>query len=339
VATQGRSFWVLDDLTPLHQLAPKVAAKVVHLFEPRPSYRLRSAATKEPPLTAGQNPPAGATIYYYLKEAPAKDTPVTIDICDKGGKLIRTYSSKAKEKQEKIEPAAGLNRFTWDLRYPDAETFPGLVLWGSLQGPRASPGTYQVRLKVGKETQSHYFKVLPDPRSSATQEDFDAQFAFLVEVRDRLSAAHRGIKQIREVREQLNQLMKRLGDKSHGDVTAAAKGLVKKMTDIEETIHQTKTQSSQDPLNFPIRINNKLVALASAVAMGDNRPTEQALQVKKELIAQMDAELAKLHAVFESDLPRFNALLRDQDVPNIFLAPATDPGKKTGPTAPRTPAR
>jgi photosystem II stability/assembly factor-like uncharacterized protein len=328
VATQGRSFWVLDDLTPLQQFKPEITTKRGHLFQPRPTYRLRGGATPEPPLTAGQNPPAGVVLHYYFKEAPAKDQAVSIDFLDGGGQVIRRFATKPKEGEGKLEPKAGINRMVWDLRYASAESFPGMIIWGALFGPRAVPGTYQARLNFGEESQTVSFEVLADPRSSATPQDLKAQFAFLLEVRNKLTETHRAIKQLRDVREQINTINNRLGKKeSFQDVAKAGQDLVAKMTKIEETLYQTKNQSSQDPLNFPIRLNNKLAGLSGVVNAGDNRPTDQAVQVKIELVKEIDAELAKLRQLLDSDLPRLNAQLRQLDVPVIFPTPAAK--KKT----------
>lgn len=328
VATQGRSFWVLDDLTVLHQMRPEAAREPLQLFQPRAAYRLPGggfggADDSPPPRTEGQNPPGGAAIYYRLKEAPAKDARLSMEILDPTGKVVRRYSNKAEKPGEKIEPKAGLNRFVWNLRYPEAESFPGMILWGGLVGPRAVPGSYQARLKLGDQTQTVNFEVKPDPRTTATTADFDAQLRFLLAVRDKITEAHRAIKQIRDVREQLNAINKRLKDRADAkDVVEQAKAIDKKMTTVEEALHQTKARSTQDVLNFPIRLNNKLVSLAGTVGMGDNRPTDSAVQLKDDLAAQADAELAKFRQIMGKDLPAFNELLARKKVPGVFTEAA-----------------
>src|SRR5262249_37181243 len=187
VATQGRSFWVLDDLTPLHQFRAEMAKEPLHVYKPRESFRLPGGgfgggeSEGGPPQvrTAGQNPPGGAAIFYQLKGAPHKDAAISVEILDAAGAVIRTFSSKAEKPAEKIEPKKGMNRFVWNLRYSEAESFPGMIIWGALVGPRAVPGTYQVRVKAGEHTQTVSFDVKPDPRTSATSADFEAQFRFL----------------------------------------------------------------------------------------------------------------------------------------------------------------
>ena len=197
------------------------------------------------------------------------------------------------------------------------------MIWGSLTGPRAVPGSYQARLTVGSLEETVEFTVKPDPRASASQSDYDAQLEFLLAVRDKLTETHRGIKSICDVREQLTNLGKRV--KGDPDITDAAKAIDKKLTAVEEALYQTKAKSSQDVLNFPIRLNNKLASVAGTVGVGDNRPTDQAEQVRKELTQQIDEELAKLRRVLSEDLPKFNELLGKKKVPGVFVD-----GKQSG---------
>jgi hypothetical protein len=222
-----------------------------------------------------------------------------------------------------------MNEFTWDMRYPEAESFPGMVLWGGLPAPLAVPGKYQTRLRLGDQSQSVTFEVKPDPRSSATPEDYQEQFRFLLAARDKLTATHRAIKEIRDVRDQLTALDKRLKPRKEeaDEIISASQALAKKLTTIEEALHQTKAKSQQDVLNYPIRLNNRLASLAGTVSAGDYRPTDQAQQVAQELTKRIDAELAKLRKVLDEDLVRFNELLARKKVPGVFREPAK--GKST----------
>lgn len=325
VATQGRSFWVLDDLTQLHQYKPELASEALHLFKPRDAYRLPGGGFDPEggggsSRSEGQNPPAGASLRFFVKDAPAKEAKSSLEILDANGRVVREFKSNAESPGSKLEAKKGMNRFNWDLRYADAEGFPGLILWGSLTGPRATPGHYKARLKVGEREQTVDFDVKPDPRASASQSDYDEQLKFLLDLRDKLTEAHRGIKTIRDVREQLTNLNKRLKDRPDStEIVDTAKALDKKLTAVEEALYQTKAKSSQDVLNFPIRLNNKLASLAGTVGMGDNRPTEQSEQVRKELIEQTDAELSKLKKVLTEDLPKFNELLGKMKVPGVMI--------------------
>ena len=326
VATQGRSFWVLDDLSTLHQMKREIADQPLHLFQPRPAYRLGGHGgggdDDEPrqARTEGQSAPSGVLLRFHVKQAPAKGTKSSLEILNANGTVVREFKSDGETPGQKIQPKAGMNRFVWNLRYADAEGFPGLILWGSLTGPQAAPGAYRARLKVGDQTQTVPFEVKPDPRASATPSDYDAQLRFLLSVRDKLTETHRAIKTIRDLREQLTNLEKRVKDLPDAkEIQTAAKAIDKKMTEVEEALYQTKAKSSQDVLNFPIRLNNKLASLAGSVDIGDFRPTEQAEEVRKELSQQTDAELAKLGEVFSKDVQQFNQLLQRKKVPGVIM--------------------
>jgi photosystem II stability/assembly factor-like uncharacterized protein len=343
VATQGRSFWVLDDLTPLHQLRPEQAQKPLHVYTPRPAYRLPGFGTDFAPKNAGQNPPSGAVIYFHLKEAPSKEKPVSLEILDKDGTVIRRAAAQApaaaeakddakgpkgkkgqsvpsgRDKPEELKATAGLNRVVWDLRYQGPEDFPGMVLWGGLTAARAVPGTYRARFRVGDSEQIVAFELLADPRSTATLADMQGQFHFVAEVGVKLTEVSRSIKKLRDMRDQLQTLMKRLDEKKHAEAIKSARQIIKTMTAAEEALHQTKAKASQDVLNYPVRLDNKLSSLAGNAAVGDHRPTDQAVKIKDELFAAVDAELSRLRQVFTEELPRFNALLRQLEVPPVIV--------------------
>ena len=344
-ATQGRGFWILDDLTPLRELAAqssRIPAAAVHLFPPRPAWRAGNACQGFGPPGVTGGPGSGAAVSYYLKEAlPAeKAGQVKLEILTADGTVIRSFQGKAEtdkkdgkdeeeedeeaKNQPKVPTEAGLNRFTWDLTWPAARRFPGMILWNDdMIAPQAVPGTYQVRLNVGDDVLVQPLEVRKDPRASITQEDLEAQLRFLLEIRDKLSETHDAIRRIRDTRSQLNGLKKRLGnDEAWKPVVEAAGELDKKMTGIEETLYQTKNRSRQDPLNYPVRLNDKLNGLALSASLGATRPTDQAVQVKNELTAAIDAQLAQLTAVWETDLPRFNELAKEKGVTAVILPPA-----------------
>ncbi len=331
VATQGRSFWILDDLTALHQWRDAIAD--AHLFKPEEAYRMEGGGGRLPAnASIGGNPPAGASIWFYLKEKPKGD--VAIEILDSAGKSIKKFTSRPPEGAEggapgrrfgggpaRVPAEKGFNRFAWDLRYPDAKTFPGMILWaGNTRGPKAVPGSYQVKLTVDGKTLTETFELRKDPRIETTQEDFQKQFDLLTRIVNKLTETHEAIISIRDVRRQAGDTATRVKDHPNGKAIAdAAKTLSDKLTAIEEELYQTKNRSNQDPLNFPIRLNNKLAALASAVGGSDDRPTDQSYQVYDDLAGRIDAQLAKLKQVMASDVPAFNKLVRDKEVPAVFV--------------------
>lgn len=333
VATQGRSFWVLDDLPVLHQTTDAVAQAGVHLFKPEDAYRMEGGGGfRQPRSSLGENPPNGVVVYFYLKDKPGGE--VTLEFLDSGGKSIRKFSSKAEETaptreegsrgapaQARVRAEAGLNRFVWDLRYPDAGRFPGMILWaGETRGPRAVPGTHQVKLTVDGKPVTQSFEVMKDPRAQISQADFARQLDLLLKIRDKLTETHDAITRIRDVRKQTDEIANRVKDQPEGKaVLDAAKQLNGKLTGVEEELYQTKNQSNQDPLNYPIRLNNKLAALAGVVGQGDAAPTDQAHEVFKDLVGRIDAQLERLDRVLRGDLPAFNKLVRDQNVPAVIV--------------------
>ena len=338
-ATQGRAFWVLDDLPMLYQLADAAKADA-YLFKPEDAYRMPGGGFGGGGRgggAVGQNPPAGAVIYYYTKTKPAGE--VTLEVLDASGKSIKKFTSKTSEGQgapapvseeegffggggpRRVPAEAGLNRFIWDLRYPDATRFPGLIMWaGSTSGPRAAPGAYQVKLTVDGKTMTQSFEVKKDPRLETTQADFAKQLDLLLKIRDKFSETSDAILQIRDARKQIDDITNRLKDQPSGKAIAeAAKSLKAKLTAVEEELYQTKNQSSQDPLNYPIRLNNKLAALTGVVGSADSAPTDQTYTVYEELVGKIDAQLKKLEETMRTDLPAFNKIVRDQDIPAVYV--------------------
>lgn len=323
-ATQGRSFWLIDDLTPLHQLNDQIAKSDFHLFKPMPSYRMGPAFTfGRAPKNAGQNHPGGVMVHYYLKDTTKAE--VSLEFLELNGKLIKKYSTKpnTSAKEEKLTIGKpGMNRFVWNMRYPDAERFDGLVLWAaSLNGPRALPGTYKVRLTVNGKSMETEFDILKDPRGTGTDEDLKAQFNFQQEVLAKVSETHVAIRKIRQAREQINRAIDPIKDQKEAmkDVLDKAKSIQDAMRNIEETLYQTKNRSNQDPLNFPIRLNNKLAHLNSLAGQGNFRPTDQMIAVKNELTAQIDEQLRALDKIFKEEIPAFNALIKAKNIDAVIL--------------------
>ncbi|HMO35512.1 MAG TPA: hypothetical protein PKA06_05670, partial [Gemmatales bacterium] len=330
VATQGRSFWVLDNISPLHQWKPEIREAPLHVYQPANATRFLTGGSFGDDIPSsraeGTNPPSGAVIFYHLKEVPGNDKPLSLSILDDKGNNIRTWKSNSEKPGEKIEAKAGMNRFVWNLRYEDAISFPGMVLWGSLTGPKCIPGKYQIRIRYGDVEQNSVFEVMADPRSPAKPEDFEQQFAFLIAIRDKLTETHSSIKQIRDVRQQIQEVCTRLKEKRDtSDITELGKVLVKKLTSIEETLYQTQAKSSQDVLNYPIRLNNKLASLAGNAGVGDYAPSDSALELKKELIQQIDAELVSLRQILQGDVKKFNELLTQKQIPRVFTETTQSP--------------
>ncbi len=334
VATHGRSFWILDDLTPLYQLNDNLARSEVILFKPRDSYRMGGFSFDRPGLAIGKNPPGGVVVYYYFKKKPQLKDSVRIEFLDDQGRLVKSFRHREEKAASDQAPLAqdegpnlaadsGMNRFVWDMRYADAASLPGLILWGgTTRGPTAVPGIYHARLSCAGKNWSQAFLIKKDPRLRTTQAEFEEQFAFLMKVRDTLSTAHQTVLDIREIRNQTSDLVKRLDKHAAKDsVERMAKSLNEKLKRIEEEIVQIKIKSGQDALNFPIKLNNKIAALASVASSADSRPTEQTYSVFTELTQRLSAQIHDYKAIRESDLVKFNQCVRALEIPAVILKP------------------
>jgi photosystem II stability/assembly factor-like uncharacterized protein len=332
VATHGRSFWILDDLTPLHQITDAAARSEMFLFKPRDACRMMGWDFPRP--NVGQNPPNGSVIYYYFKEKPKEQ--VTLEFLDAKGNSIRKFMSRKtdKEELEQVPPSrfqrggpqyvpaeAGMNRFVWNMRYPDAERVPGAILWGGmLSGPVAVPDVYQVKLTVGEKMMAEGWQWKRDPRLSTTQEEYQEQFDFLIKIRDKITEVNQGINRLRDIKKEIDELSKKVKKHEKGkEIIAAAKVLKQKLSSVEDVLIQSKSKSRQDPLNYPIKLDNKIAALPWIVSSADARPTDQSYEVFKELSAKADEQLARLKDILKKDLPDFNKLVKKAEIPAIII--------------------
>ena len=309
IGTHGRSFYIMDNISVLRQANQSMTTEPLVLFDPADAVRSVSR---------------GVFVDYYLKDAADK---VTIDFLDPAGKVIRTYAGPSQAPQRggrgaepeegeegprqgppaRVTGAKGMNRFTWDMRYPNAVEFPGLIMWAaSTRGPMAPPGKYQVRVTAGGVAKTQDFEIRRNAASGATDADLQAQFTLARQISDRVSDANRAVIRIRDIKEQITDRIGKAGDAS---LKADGQTLIEKLTDVEGEIYQHRLRSNQDPLNYPIRLNNKLAALQGTVESGDYRPTDQSLAVFKELSGRLDKQLARLDALVTSDLAAFNKLL------------------------------
>ncbi len=331
VATQGRSFWIFDDLTRLHQWNPEITKQVVHFFASRPVYRLAGGAGGDS-LTRGQNVPEGIELRFWLRDKPADDANLKLEIVGSDGKAIRTFVPKPEKELQQLELKvdAGINVTRWNLHHPPAETFDGMVLWGGgTQGPNALPGKYKARLSINDENREIDFEILKDPRLPTSDSDFREQFEFLIQVRDKLTEVHRAIKQIRDIRSQIDALNARLAnDETLKPLVEQGTKLGEQLSEIEKALYQTESKSSQDPLNFPMRLNNRLSSLVNIAASAEARPTKQVVELRSELVKAIDEQLSKLKTLVDSDLQTLNGAIRERQIPPIFSQPPPPPKPK-----------
>jgi hypothetical protein len=301
----------MDNISVLRQLTRETTTEPVVVFFP---------------ADATRSVTPGVAFDYYLKSAADK---VTIEILDAQGTSIRAFTGVPPKDATPAQPGAppaegeegsfrapaarvavkqGINRFTWDMRYPDARDFPGLIMWaGSTRGPLAAPGRYTVKLTAHGVTKAQDFRIRRNEAvKTATDADLQAQFTLAREINDKVTVANEAVLRIRSVKDQIADRVAKTADAT---IKAAGQALAEKLTAIEGEIYQYRNRSSQDPLNFPIRLNNKLAALQGIVESGDNKPTDQSYAVFKDLSARLDKQLAALDAVVKAELPGFNKAL------------------------------
>ncbi len=310
IGTHGRSFYILENISVLRQADRAMTSEPLVLFDPSDAVRSVSR---------------GVVIDYYLKEPAEK---ITIEILDPKGQVIRSFSNAeaappaaprpAEEAEEggfrfqgappRVGAARGMNRFTWDMRYPNARDFPGMIMWSaSTRGPAAPPGRYQARVTAAGVTKTQDFEVRRNAAvKTVTDADLQAQFTLAMQISQRVSEANGAVIRIRDLKQ---QIVDRTGKSSDQAIKTAGQSLIDKLTAVEGEIYQHRLRSGQDPLNFPIRLNNKLAALQGTVESGDYRPTDQSYTVFKELSGRLDKELARLEAVVKTDVAAFNAAL------------------------------
>jgi photosystem II stability/assembly factor-like uncharacterized protein len=333
VATQGRSFWILDDLSPLHQMSAEVADAEFHLFDPRPVVRWVDQSGGGGRGAVGQNPPFGAIIHYTLPAGLDEEDAdeVKLEILDTDGEVLRTLSSTEPERRapspwrrffpELAEPPlldvrAGANRYVWNLTLADAGLVDDAVLWGWPGGPTVPPGTYQARLTVGEWNDTTTFEVVQDPRLDIPQEAMDEQYQLAKAVWEELTRSHDAIKEIRDVRGQVKAIAER-GDNEA--VTEQADAIAEALTAIEEKLHQVKTESSQDILNFPPQIDNQLLYLQGVVEATLGAPNQASRDRFEELKTQLDGYIAELDTVVAAQLSEFEQLLEEAGVSRVIV--------------------
>ena len=305
VATQGRSIWALDDLTVLHQIDQNTVNKEINLFKPKTSYRTRGRGGKET-LTEGTNLPNGVIVHFNVKNfSPDKDE-LSIHFKEQDGTIIKTY--KSNDEIDKLEIKSGGNTFVWNTLYEGAEILDSMIFWSaSFSGAKAVPGKYKVVLEKNGESQEQEFEILPDPRSEVSISQMRLQFDFVNKVNATVDKAHKAIKNIRQIRKKLEEFDSNFSEnESVINLVEKAKQLNSSLTEIEKALYQTKNRSRQDPLNFPIKLTNKLGHLNSLVTSNDFPPTNQDELVRKELTAEVENHILKYQKLVSQDLKYFN---------------------------------
>jgi photosystem II stability/assembly factor-like uncharacterized protein len=319
VATQGRSFYILDDLSVVQNLQNGITKKDLYIFPINDAYRLegRQDLTVK---NAGINPPNGIVVNYFLKGA-TDSTLVKIFILDKDKKVISSFSTKPEGDTEKISVSPGMNQFVWDMHYAPGVKIKGLVLWnGTVPGPKAIPGSYYIKVvRDGKDSAEAEATILANPTYKETQQEYQEQFDFLIAVRDKFSEVQKAILHIREIRNQINEFMARQGKDTTGEIKSMADSIKTNLSEIEDSLCQTKAKSDEDVLNYPIRLNDHIAGIYSFAASGNYPPTQQVKEAFAYLSKKADVQLEKLKNILDIDVPKFNDLIRIKQLPVIGL--------------------
>ena len=355
-ATHGRSFWILDDIERLRSLHdhPELRDQDMALLPSRPTRQVRSGGRGfggEGPhgylhsdsylaqwvrehdpetddmrtvlLDAGENPPSGAVITYFLKEALDEKTELTLVISDPEGQPIVTLTSAEPDKKAegpklpRLSRRAGTQSVVWNMRYPGATHLPGAVMWGGgTEGPEAPPGTYSLKLSAGEQSAEGKLVLLSDPRLGLRADVVQDRFQLLMAVRDKLSLAHDTIIAIRTIRDQVKAWVERAeGRPEHDALKEDADRIGVELTSIEEALIQTQAKSSQDVLNFPVRLNAKLADVAHVIESAPGETPQQAVETFGDLARATDAEAARFHELTSGALAAFEERIREAHLP------------------------
>jgi hypothetical protein len=317
IATHGRSFWTMNNIGPLRQLTPQVAQAEVHLFDPADPVR---------------GVDRGVEVFYNLKSAV--DT-VKLEFLTAQGEIIQTFTGTGEDRRQQAAPAeefgpfggggaprprvtAGSHSFLWNLRYPGYTDFEGRIFWAAGNaGPTVVPGRYQVRLSAGGTTQTQDFEVKLDPRvRGVTIAQLRQRVDFALQIRDRVSVANEAVIKIRKAKSEIDDRLKKTDDRA---IQQQAQLVKDRISAVEQEIYQVRNESSQDPLNFPIKLNNKLAALMGIVESADAPPSDQSRQVYEHLSGLLQQQLDRLDQALAQDLERLNALLTARNLEPIRI--------------------
>ena len=348
VATHGRAFWILDDVSPLRQYTDEIQQKEMFLYTPTTAYRVQAGAASFEHASskrAGQNPPSGAVIYYFLKDAPKGDMETKLEILDASGKVIRKYSSTEfnlleeppgpddKKPEKQLKPDAGLNRFVWDLRYEEARRVPGYYLYeynGGARGPVAVPGHYQARLTVGAQTQTVPFDLKLDPRVNVSQADLEAQLKLLLDAREEMNRVYDAVNQIQDVRMQLSGLKRRLPENASAkSIVGAADDLEKKLVAVRDDLINLDITANEDSLAYPPQLDAKLAYLAMDAGTADSAPTDAEFKEFEKLKRQNGELLAKWDDLQRRELAAFQKLAAEGSLSTVLVPPAGRAAEET----------
>jgi photosystem II stability/assembly factor-like uncharacterized protein len=346
-ATQGRSFWILDDLAPLQEIAARVPTEAPHLYAPSPARRIGGGGFSLPREHLGENPPDGVLLYYTLGEeldAAAADE-LVLELLDATGAVLRRVSNRPPDPPPPANPffptppdvlptKEGMNRYVWNLRRDDLVQVEGLFSFGPLQGPMVAPGVYQARLTLGDRVVTRQVTVEPDPRAGATAEEFAAQQEMILAIAGRLAEIHQTVLDMRQVKSGVETSLGRVaGHAAAESFETAAASVVDAIDALEAELVQVKSQTFQDIINFPNRLNMDYMDLMGKVD-GMAPPINQGMTRRLEdLEVRWAGYAAERDRILDEALAAFNALFAEHQIPAVREPAEPQPQIETEPAA------
>ena len=320
LSTQGRSFWVLDDLSPLHQLDEQVKEGGNHLFAPRTAYRTQFRGYAGNP---GPDPyPTGALLYFYLDEESAGEK-IDLDILSESGDTVRSFSTDSVDVRDRnrIKVSKGLNRFEWDLNHEGPFTVDNLVtmvIGNPPRGPEAVPGTYSAHLKIGQKEYEQAFQLKADPRWEASTEDLSQTHELASEIAEMINNFQHAIEQARSIREQIKSIAEKV-TKSQ-EIQEQAQKISQQLTELEDSLINNNIESGQDPIGMERRLSNRMGRLYQVVRGHDAKPTAGMEERLNDLEKVYQKQMDMYRQIVEEDISSFNKLLENENVKHVLIS-------------------
>ena len=342
LATHGRGFWIMDNLKPLRQLSGKVKNSEAYLFEPEHAYLMDGYNYKSESEPIGENPPNGAVVFYNLKNKPDSATTVKLEFMTEQGKSIASFTNRTYPQKESgtsgddddegyrsdshkktLSADAGMNRFVWDLTYPEVQNPPNRVLGssgGTLNGPKVVPGQYKVKLTVGDQSMTQSFEVKLDPRIEASQADLQAEFDLLSKIHAKQNRTAKAVNNILAAKKQINSYLDKLSDSPQiKKIKSAAQPILDSLQTVEDELYQPDIHNSEDDLNYPVKLWIKLASLNTYVRSAYARPPKQSYTLYDSLSTAVDQQFDRLKPILDQQVPQFNRMIRDMNIPAVYL--------------------
>lgn len=317
-ATQGRAFWILDDLTPLHQLNGDIKQASTFLFQPRDTYKT-DGSRDTTAVALGENPANGVSIYYYLNNVPEDDSlALTLDILNEQDSIIRTYTSEAEKEEQQLKKETGMNQWVWNLYQNDYEEVEGLMPFQGMQSYRVMPGEYQVRLAYGEDTLTQAFKVIMDPRVSATDAQLAEKEQHLEKLDQSVRSLYGSVRKMQQIREQVKEMNERLAeDESANEVKETGEKIIETVDELEGKLVQMEQKTFQDVINFPNQLDTHLKHLKNTIDGSVPPVTDGQKQRFADVMAEWQERKSEIQQLMNEAIPDYNQLIRENDIPYI----------------------